>query len=662
MGDLIIAGQRFPISHKFYNWYETGWDSTAEHCVPMRPGAPTQCTGPGAFSEKAKNRGARRYSARAPLRRYGTTPPLDAVRSVIRQFVVHHDGLMRAEQCWHVLHNERGLSCHFLIDNDGTIYQTLDLALCGFHASEFNPIAVGVELCNRGEAKGVIGKNGEYYRGTPWYDKHKVTTCKINGSKILAYDFTPEQYEAMTELARALSKVLPNLPIEYPQDLPGKQALETLPSAWGFSGYIGHYHLTRRKWDPGPFDFKRFCDKLRGTRCFPLWTGDKPPAPTDKPLIPESLDELDRQTTKLYRRNEDQAQGGFFPVGPWGDARLWHGGVHLAAPAGTPVYAPFAGRLVAARSGTSTPIGSVDFVLLRHDMTIGPSHARFFSLYMHLDPKGQPPWMGKEQWKARGKPGEVVALDEPIEAGEVIGFVGKVGPIVDGEDLMKPQIHFEIFSADELFTELENTGWEVFDGHEGGRFSTVARINDPIDRDQKDGVLSRRELLDFFTGTGDRQAMRQYVTYHVSEWTADPDWKQALALPADFRAMDPKALAALVDEQITPGLWWTEAIAEHAGLPADGFVYHYHPIRFVGWVNEKIIETANDPAAQEQTIDASETEEVQGMSSDLDEKSDESGADMVSDFDLDPELLDKKITNRHLVEGYLGEELMLEEL
>ena len=28
-----------------------------------------------------------------------------------------------------VLQNERGLSCHFLLDNDGTIYQTLDLAL-----------------------------------------------------------------------------------------------------------------------------------------------------------------------------------------------------------------------------------------------------------------------------------------------------------------------------------------------------------------------------------------------------------------------------------------------------------------------------------------------------------------------------------------------------
>jgi hypothetical protein len=47
------------------------------------------------------------------------------------------------------------------------------------------------------------------------------------------------------------------------------------------------------------------------------------------------------------------------------------------------------------------------------------------------------------------------------------------------------------------------------------------------------------------------------------------------------------------------------------------------------------------------------------MTSDLGEDSD--GADMVSEGDLDPEAYDKRIENRHLIEGYLGEELLDEE-
>ena len=36
------------------------------------------------------------------------------------------------------------------------------------------------------------------------------------------------------------------------------------PATFSYSGYIGHYHLTAQKWDPGPFNFKDFCAKLRG--------------------------------------------------------------------------------------------------------------------------------------------------------------------------------------------------------------------------------------------------------------------------------------------------------------------------------------------------------------------------------------------------------------
>ena len=75
-----------------------------------------------------------------------------ACAQVIRQFVVHHDGCQDSRTCFQVLHNERGLSVHFLIDNDGTIFQTLDLVDCAFQAAGVNEISVGVELANRGDA------------------------------------------------------------------------------------------------------------------------------------------------------------------------------------------------------------------------------------------------------------------------------------------------------------------------------------------------------------------------------------------------------------------------------------------------------------------------------------------------------------------------------
>jgi N-acetylmuramoyl-L-alanine amidase len=687
MGPLYIAGRPFHVDTKygFYNMYETGWDATKEVCVPEKPGYPTRCTGVGAYGEKAKNRAAKRYSARAPLRRYrlpaggpmGQDPdlikaaiPLEAAQAVIRQFVIHHDGLYNSSICWHVLQNERGLSCHFLVDNDGTIYQTLDLALCGFHGSEYNPISIGVELCNRGDAK----KEPHYYDNVKRYpDRREVKAIKVQGSNVLSYDFTKKQYEAMADLAKALRKILPNLPVEYPQEAPGVQAWKLLRrnaygderyACWDYSGYIGHYHMTTRKWDPGPFDFKAFCEGLRGALCFPVWTGKKPDdGGRSIPEIPEDIDELIAGIEHLYKANEQRAEGGFFPVGPWGDARLWHGGVHLAGADKDPIYAPFPGRIVAARFGSQTSIGSADFVLLRHDMSVGQSSIRFFSLFMHLNDELKeaqpgPPWMTKDSWvkgiQGGARKGQVILLDEPVEAGEVIGRFGKAGPVVESDDLMKPQVHFEIFAGEELFHEFDPNPWVVIDGSASGRFCDLDEINHPIDADRS-GTLSRRELVNFFEGASERQAMRFVVSYNVSEWTHEPSWEESLRLPAEFRTVKPDVIKAMIEDQITPFLWWTDVVATHARIPPDGFVYHYHPITFVRWINEKIIETASDPANQVQAISASDTDVVTGMSSDLGDGSDETGGDMVSDRDLGTDDGDREIDLHHLVEGFAGE-------
>ena len=69
---------------------------------------------------------------------------------VVDQLVLHYDVAGTSETCFRVLHDQRGLSVHFLLDLDGTLYQTLDLRDQAFHATKANPRSIGVEIANVG--------------------------------------------------------------------------------------------------------------------------------------------------------------------------------------------------------------------------------------------------------------------------------------------------------------------------------------------------------------------------------------------------------------------------------------------------------------------------------------------------------------------------------
>lgn len=591
-GILYIGGEKFQVDAPVVNWHDNGWDATSPFCVPtpqeMSPGCPPSPDGHGQFPHGPP--------VVTYTKRYSTRPNLpenklsyNAVKAMVKQFVVHHDGCLNAEMCFNVVQNERGLSVHFLLDNDGTIYQTIDLGLMAYHAAEWNLYSIGVELCNRGDAL----KEPDYYKrhGDP---NRGTQLCKINNNTIKAFRYTDAQNDAFFRLCRELTKLLPNLPADYPQSTPGEQMWNTLPNALSererYAGYIGHYHLTQQKWDPGPFDFKDFCTRLRGALCFPMFPKMEPAKPgEDKPVVPDDSSDLKQASNDLYKLNEERADGGYFPVGPWGESRLWHGGIHVIGKPDGGVFAPYPGRLVAARMGKDSPIGSFNFVLLRHELTLGKAKLRLYSLYMHLadELKRTKPvdWMAKDGWKASGKPGAVVLLDEPIEAGALIGHVGKVGP----GDLSRSQVHIEFFS--DHFLEGFEDQWQMIDGSAGGRFCEAPDIDGVIDQN-KDHILSRQEITEFFAA-GQGEQLRHMVTLHVSEWTAEPNWAEALKAPKDFKlTKKPAEIDAMVDEQITPGLWWDATVAAHCRLPMDGVVFHYHPVAFISWYKNKLIEAA----------------------------------------------------------------------
>ena len=235
-----------------------------------------------------------------------------------------------------------------MIDADGTIYQTLDLVERAFHAEEANSTSVGVEICNRGR----VDRN-EWPKLPAEYRTRPTRFVTINGEKHEAYEFRPEQYDAIVALTRTLLRVFPKIKPIVPEQPDGQVIMDTLADPLAFAGILGHLHvdLQRQKWDPGALDFKRILRALNGF---------------EFPVQIRSFTEIPRNQADLLsaRRgaffNAEERASGFFPIAA---ARLWHSGVHLRAARESPVRAPTRGRIIAARRAEAGAAES--FALLR---------------------------------------------------------------------------------------------------------------------------------------------------------------------------------------------------------------------------------------------------------------------------------------------------------
>jgi len=204
---------------------------------------------------------------------------LPLLQKVVDQFVIHFDVAGTSRQCFAVLHDARDLSVHFMLDLDGTIYQTLDAKERAWHATSSNSRSVGIEIANMGAyssrnarafdewyARDDAGKTritipsrfGDGGIHTPGFvgrpARPELVSGEIHGQTLMQYDFTPEQYRALIHLTAALCKVFPKLRCDYPRDAAGKLVRSKLPDDElnQYQGVLGHYHVQRNKVDPGP--------------------------------------------------------------------------------------------------------------------------------------------------------------------------------------------------------------------------------------------------------------------------------------------------------------------------------------------------------------------------------------------------------------------------
>lgn len=205
---------------------------------------------------------------------------LPTLQKCVDQFVLHYDVCGTSRQCFRVLHDMRGLSVHFMLDIDGTIYQTLDLKERAWHATTSNDRSIGIEIANIGaypesQYPKVLGRwyTDDPVRGpiitlpasmgdggvrTPGFVGHparpEIISGRIQGERLWMYDLTPQQYDSLIKLTAALCTIFPEMPCDYPRDEAGNLVREKLPDdrLANYHGLLGHYHVQANKTDPGP--------------------------------------------------------------------------------------------------------------------------------------------------------------------------------------------------------------------------------------------------------------------------------------------------------------------------------------------------------------------------------------------------------------------------
>ncbi len=276
---IVIAGLHFSIGAPVVLWTDPGGYS-AYGTEPFfdaepRPDGPTGL----------------RYR---PGRKQGDVdrvePSLSELAASVDQFVLHFDVCGVSRQCFKVLQDIRGLSVHFMLDIDGTLYQTLDLRETAWHARQANPRSIGVEIANMGayppsksstldewyvqdetgwriaipERLGDGGVATLDFVGRP--ARAERIGGSVQGEEFEQFDFTPQQYDTLIKLSAVLCRLLPKLEPDAPRDASGRVRTDALsPEEFAdFHGILGHNHVTREKYDPGPaMDWERFLEAVR---------------------------------------------------------------------------------------------------------------------------------------------------------------------------------------------------------------------------------------------------------------------------------------------------------------------------------------------------------------------------------------------------------------
>jgi PBP4 family serine-type D-alanyl-D-alanine carboxypeptidase len=300
--EIVVAGQYFDIGTPVVLWTDPGgFDAyrTERRFAPWDEASFRATTQAATTRESLRdigspNRVNLRWKVLSPaeleIARAGM--PLSLLQDKVDQFVIHYDVAGISANCFKTLHDVRGLSVQFMLDIDGTIYQTCDTKEACSHATKANHRSIGIEIANMGSYS-----SGEPEGYKEWFDKDEkgpfisiparaksmakfvrtpnfvgrparpeLIEGQVQGRRQRQYDYTPEQYAALIKLTAGLCTVLPKIDCDYPRDENGQLITKALSDEqWdSYHGVLGHYHVQTNKSDPGPaFQWDYVIDNAR---------------------------------------------------------------------------------------------------------------------------------------------------------------------------------------------------------------------------------------------------------------------------------------------------------------------------------------------------------------------------------------------------------------
>jgi len=177
----------------------------------------------------------------------------------VSMFVAHWDVCLNSKSCFRVLNKtSRSASIHFAIDNDGTIYQFLDMNHIAWHASKrsVNKKSVGVEISNA-----YYPKYQNWYKKNGFGERPMITDATVHGKKMEPFmDFYDIQKEALKALMEAVHNAL-DIPLEAPE---GDTVVREVASG-KYKGFVHHFNVVKNKIDCAGLDLEKLIKEIKRT-------------------------------------------------------------------------------------------------------------------------------------------------------------------------------------------------------------------------------------------------------------------------------------------------------------------------------------------------------------------------------------------------------------
>ena len=176
--------------------------------------------------------------------------------------VTHWDVCSSASSCKRVL-EKRGISTHFVIDNDGTIVQLVDTNNIAWHAKGANNNSIGIDI-----SSAYYLKYQDKYEAAGLGKRPVLTDSVVHGHKLKPHmGYYKAQLQAYEVLVDFLTSYY-DIPLAYPMNEDQSLRTGVCPDAvrGNFKGVLNHYNLTRNKIDTAGLKLDEIINSIKRKR------------------------------------------------------------------------------------------------------------------------------------------------------------------------------------------------------------------------------------------------------------------------------------------------------------------------------------------------------------------------------------------------------------